>query len=435
MKATPKTWWHSIGSHCAALSELNPLQDWEARKVIKWLAWLLIACAAVGFQTAQSAAGDASGQGVQPMEVDGNPTCSDLLGIPDLQELKVEPVADGTYSDGDLTVMIEVQEGAKTFSWDQGDSSIIMQGVFVKGGPGGNLYEYYADGLLVSSDTGLHSPVGKNGRYAGLSHISFCYTPGAPEIKITKTCTYGGLEGGDTLRYNYKLIVENTGQLPLYDITATDTTAENVDLSGNSHVYPWGMLDVGDSQEFNGSFTVGQNGILNEAMVTAALVSGGTPSVTDDDSFDCPSQNIQGTLSLQKDCDVYVVNRFEETGMNEYGLKVKYSGSVCNTSDVTINGVIVQDNKDPEPHNIGTLTPKGTEGACADYNGSYEPVPGDGEGLPLAGEAVRAFTDQVNALGVTAFGGIVEAVPANASCTLCPACADLEQCPVDVVQF
>lgn len=435
MKATSKTWWHSISSHCTTLCEHGLLNAMEARKAFKWLAWLILASALLSFQTVQGAAGDASGEGVQPVEIDGNPTCSDLLGVPDLREYKLEPVVDGTFSDGDLTVMVEVQEGAKTFSWDQGDSGIIMQGIFVKGGPNGNLYEYYTDGLLVSSDTGLHAPVGNNGRYYGLSHISFCYTPGAPEIEITKTCTFGDVVDGNTIRYDYTLTVENTGQLPLYDVTATDTTAVTVDLSANDHVYPLGMLGVGESTQVNGSFTVGQNGILNEAMVTAALVSGGTPSVTDDDSFDCPSQNIPGTLSLQKDCDVYVVNRFDDTGLNEYGLKVSYSGSVCNTSNVTIDGVVVQDNKDPNPHNIGTLNPQGTEGDCADFSGSYEPVPGESEGLPLAGEAVRAFEDEVSALGITAFGATVEATPAGASCTLCPECADLEQCPVDVVQF
>ncbi|MDF2154559.1 hypothetical protein [Vibrio sp. CAU 1672] len=418
MKKTNNTCWYSKDFSCTSL--FNP-------NIFKQLAWLLVISVALAIPSVQGAAGEPSDQGVQPIEYDGNPTCSDLLGIPDLKELKVEPVADGIYSDGELEVTVAVQEGAKTFSWDQGSSPIIMQGVFVKGGPNGNLYEYYSDGLLVNSDGGLHAPVGKNGSYYGLSHISFCYTPGKPEIKITKTCEFGEIVNGNALKYNYSLKVENTGQLPLYDIKATDITALDIEPGGD-HEFELDMLAVGGYETFLGSFTVGQNGIQNFAKVTAALEAFGAVVVDDTDDYFCPSQEIPGTLSLQKECNVVVVNR-----LDAYGLQVNYEGSVCNTSDVIINNVIVQDSKDPDLIFVGTLYPQNTEGDCFDFAGSYEPVPQEGEGLPLPGEAVNAFEDQVTATGITAFGfpvaGDEYVTPAGASCTLCPTCPEPVICP------
>jgi hypothetical protein len=416
MKETNKTHWYSMDFNCT--SSLNA-------KLIKLVTCFFVFSALFAVHNVRADAGAPSGLGVQPTQYNGNPTCADFYGIPDLEEFKIEPVADGTYSDGKLNVTISVQEGAKTFSWDQGTSPVIIQGIFVKGGPTGNLYEYFSDGLLASSDSGLHSPVRRGDDFYGLSHISFCYTPGKPEIKITKTCTFNDIVGGDSLVYNYSLKVENTGQLPLYDIKATDTTAVENDLDNGVHMYGIETLAVGAYQEFSGSFRVAQNGITNYAEVTAALAGGGDVAVSDNADWECPNQNIPGALTLQKECNVIVVNRFANTGIHEYGLEVNYNGSVCNTSNITINDVVVIDNKDSDPIFVGTLTP----GQCADFQGDYEPVPGEGDGLPLAGGDVPPFADTVDAVGETVFGTTVEAMTAYAECTLCPTCPEPVQCP------
>lgn len=432
MKATSKTWWYSISSHCAALSDTQL----QARKAFKWLAWLLLISAWFGLQPAQGAV-------VEPIFKQGNPTCSDYYGHLDgLREFKLEPVDDSDLipdGDGTLSVTIEVQEGAKTFSWDQGGSPVIMQGVFVKGGPAGNLYDYSQLDELITSDSGLHAPENGN-KFYGLSHISFCYTPGKPEIKLTKTCDFADVVNGNTVRYSYKLTAENTGTVPLYSIEATDITAKDVDLDSGNHVQTLNMLAVGESHDFFGTFRVQQNGIQNYAKVTAESLNGVIVNAFDDTA--CPNQEILGTLTLDKNCNVLVVN-----DEGQYGLQVNYSGSVCNTSNVIIENIFVSDNKDSDAPTLSdellnyplTLNP----GECADFEGDYEPVPQ--EGLPLAGEAINAFEDKVTAQGVTVFGFVVKedtenpensnVTPAEASCTLCPTCADLEQCPVDVVQF
>lgn len=372
--------------------------------------------------------GDPSDNGVQPEFVGGNPTCGDLMGnIDGLVEYRIDgsQLGDSMLGDGDLSVTIDVQPD-KTFDWTV--SGGIVYSIFVKGGPGGNLYEYYMEGGEITySDGNLHSPVNsKNGNYYGLSHVSFCYVPGAPEITLVKDCTFSEVVNGDSLKYNYELTVTNTGTLKLYDIVVTDDTAEGIDGAG-THTTIIDMLDPEASQVINGTLTVGQNGILNHASAKAAIEPGGEVATEDTASWECPEQNILGSLSLEKDCNVVVV-------LNDYGdfgLQVNYSGEVCNTSEVTINNVLVQDNKDPDPHVIGTLTPMGTMGACDTFEGSYVPVPGDGElgEDGVSGFYVGAFKDVVDATGTPVFGELEPVMPAEAECTLCPQCKDLDMCP------
>lgn len=133
-------------------------------------------------------AGAATAASVDPIFKAGNVTCTDVMG-PGFIELKVEPVADGTYSDGTLTVSVDEYDTASGEAFDF-TANIPVQGVVVKGGPNANFYDYRPAGVLA--DTGLHAPVNAdNGMYYGLSHISFCYKPFVPagEITVDKTAT------------------------------------------------------------------------------------------------------------------------------------------------------------------------------------------------------------------------------------------------------
>jgi LPXTG-motif cell wall-anchored protein len=105
--------------------------------------------------------------------VEDNPTCADLAPAGTTwTEHKVEPVVDGTFGDGTLSVTIEVRDtdDGPVFDWT---SNIGVDAVFVKGGPGGLLYVYDPES---TGDTGLHAPVNpQNDKFFGLSHVSFCY--------------------------------------------------------------------------------------------------------------------------------------------------------------------------------------------------------------------------------------------------------------------
>lgn len=104
-----------------------------------------------------------------------NPTCGDLApeGATWI-EFKVEPAADGTFTDGTLTVTIDVREtdDGPVLDWT---SNVGVDAVFVKGGPGGLLYVYDPP-AESTGNTGLHAPVNpRNDMFFGLSHVSFCY--------------------------------------------------------------------------------------------------------------------------------------------------------------------------------------------------------------------------------------------------------------------
>jgi LPXTG-motif cell wall-anchored protein len=124
-----------------------------------------------------------------PVEVGENTTCADLApeGATWI-ELKVESVEDGTFSDGTLTVTIDVRDTAAgpVFDWT---SNIGVDAVFVKGGPGGLLYVYDPP-AESTGDTGLHAPVNpSNGKFFGLSHVSFCYDKDQATTTTTETPT------------------------------------------------------------------------------------------------------------------------------------------------------------------------------------------------------------------------------------------------------
>jgi hypothetical protein len=99
--------------------------------------------------------------------------------------LKVEPVTDGTFSDGTLTVTIDVRDTAagQVFDWT---SNIGVDVVIAKGGPNANVYTYVGES---TGDTGLHAPANASGKFAGLSHISFCYDADQPPTTPTTTPT------------------------------------------------------------------------------------------------------------------------------------------------------------------------------------------------------------------------------------------------------
>jgi uncharacterized repeat protein (TIGR01451 family) len=163
---------------------------------------------------ASAAPGPASGNGIQPVEVPSNPVCP--AGT---TELKVEPVEDGTYSDGTLTVTVDERATAAGEVFDF-TANIGVDVVIAKGGPNGNVYTYNPE---ATSDTNLHAPINpSNGQFYGLSHISFCYDVSPPDLSIEKSSdAVGGTvdEGGS---FTYTITVENTGDLPAHNVTVTD---------------------------------------------------------------------------------------------------------------------------------------------------------------------------------------------------------------------
>ncbi len=140
---------------------------------------VVVALALLVVLPASAAPGGPSGDGVQPIEVGGNPSCSDLLDAGDyLFEHKTDKPTSETIElsfdelSGSVTVVVRNTNSGQVFDFSfSGDFEAAA--VIVKGGPNANLYDYRPGGNVA--DTGLHAPVNpQNGRFHSLSHISFC---------------------------------------------------------------------------------------------------------------------------------------------------------------------------------------------------------------------------------------------------------------------
>lgn len=206
---------------------------------------------------------------VQPSQVDGNPTCSQLLGADLLFEYKLEPVKDAVVplsfgdQNGTLTVDERTTAAGQVFDFTlTGD--FVMAGVFVKGGTNGNLFDYRGLSPDVTADTGLHTPVNK-GTYYGLSHLSFCFgeptpPPPTPVLDVEKTPDGGTVAAGSNAEFT--VTVTNNGPGTADDVTLddvlpaglawTDDKAEcTIAGAGGNELH----CDIGDLAE-NASFAV-----------------------------------------------------------------------------------------------------------------------------------------------------------------------------------
>ncbi|HET9242939.1 MAG TPA: hypothetical protein VFN99_05810 [Gaiella sp.] len=191
--------------------------------------------------------GPPSGDGIQPVFTLDNPTCAAL--DPGKLELRVQPVADGTFTDGFLTVTIDVRDtaGGQVFDWT---SNIGVDSIFVKGGPDGNFYTYDPP-AEDTEDTSLHAPINhSNDVFFGLSHISFCYDVRA-SIKVEKSGDELS-KVGDSVKYDFT--ITNDGDIPLTLDSVTDTLLGS--LTATASASGCGSLAAGASCTFSVNRTV-----------------------------------------------------------------------------------------------------------------------------------------------------------------------------------
>ena len=121
---------------------------------------------------------------VEPVLLEGasndGKDCADNVGSGQTwTQLKVDidPLVDGVYSDGTLTVTISNAQNDKTFDWS---SNIGVDAVVVKGGSDGAYLYRYDPPSETTSDSGLTTP-GQN----AISHVNFCYDVAQPPAKGT----------------------------------------------------------------------------------------------------------------------------------------------------------------------------------------------------------------------------------------------------------
>ena len=288
---------------------------------------------------AADTAGPASGAGVQPTYLPGNPTCGGLYP----NEIKIEPVRSGTYTQtftsagGSFTasVTISVNGGAQTFSFS--GATPPVGAVVVKGGPNANLYEYPGG---ATADSGLHAPVnGIDGNYYGLSHISFCFPPFKPDVEIEKWIVDGAganrethaVVSGSTV--TWRIRVTNTGTQNLTNVAVSDQLAASCNRS-------IGNLAAGAAPvEYTCTSLDVTTGFTNVATVT----TGQGVDDTDDASV----------TVLRPDISITKSPKNQEVA---YGGTATWTIVVKNTGEVPLTGVVVTDEKAPDcAFTIGNL--------------------------------------------------------------------------------
>jgi uncharacterized repeat protein (TIGR01451 family) len=281
--------------------------------------------------------GPPSGDGVQPILKTGNPSCLDVMTSAEfLFEHKQDPPRDATITltNGALsgTLVVGVNEGAQTFRFTlTGD--FVAAGVIVKGGSNANFYDYRPDGN--EADTFLHAPVNpSNGKFYGLSHISFCLMedvppPPTPVIDVEKSCP-GSVDAGAEIEYT--ITVENTGDDALVDVSVDDTLLG--DITGDFLPALSQGLAVGATATATVTHTApGAGSVINTVTAT------GTGAVSDTDDSDTDSCQTQVTppgpaIQIVKGGSPDLVHR---------GDTITYQFEVTNTGDVALFDVDLTD--------------------------------------------------------------------------------------------
>src|SRR4051812_12538506 len=144
---------------------------WFARSITSLIVLLAIFMSAGAAIAAPIAPSTPSTNGIIPVEM-SLPNSSACKALGYAYEYKVDPPRSGTFrlADGTNTVTTVVDAKTVYVNWT---ATIGIDAVVVKGGQTANVYRYTPKSR---ADGQLHSPVNASGKFAQLSHVSFCYS-------------------------------------------------------------------------------------------------------------------------------------------------------------------------------------------------------------------------------------------------------------------
>jgi hypothetical protein len=136
-------------------------------------------------------------------------------------EVRFDPVVAGTKTVGGFSVTLTLDQLPLGPGFDWSATGGTVSSVFVKGGPGGIQFKYAP---AANSGENLHSQINpSNGRYYGLSHVSFCYTPGQARIDVQKDCA-DQIVVGDKVRSINTVTLINNGDFALTNLLVEEVT-------------------------------------------------------------------------------------------------------------------------------------------------------------------------------------------------------------------
>ena len=204
---------------------------------------------------------DPSDRGIMPVTYSGNnPDVCKRLTPGDGAETIVFNL--DKISGNDVTVTITVGDCGEVMSWSVPDNIVIDQ-VIAKGGNAYNVYDYTTK---YPSDGNLHSPLTSSGKYAGFSHIDFCFHY---KLTISKTAVP---EYTRTFEWDLKKNCEGPAELTL--------------SVRQTYVYPfdWTVTVPGytDSDwKVTGTITIFNNTPLDATITSIEDKVGGVPATVD----------------------------------------------------------------------------------------------------------------------------------------------------------
>jgi hypothetical protein len=249
-------------------------------------------------------------------------------------------------------------------------------------------------------------------------------------MNVTKLCTGSSIIGGSQVQYNFNGDVTNTGASTIYAATVTDTVPGACTLNLLTQPPTTGIVG-GASAGYSGNMTcssiLGSND-QNSVSAVASSSNTGTPLNVgpatadwgDPTTGSCPPTISKG-LTLTKNCKSCLV------GGTDVSVQVSEAFKVCNTGNVTVSNITVQDCRGGSVLGVpGSQTCSSgsfvtiasiaslAAGACSDQiSSSYKPT-----------TAAASYSDNAIASGTAALGGgTVYAnggAPASASCPVCP---------------
>ena len=213
-----------------------------------------------------------------------------------------------------------------------------------------------------------------------------------PAIAVSKACTATINGGGTGIDVLFNGTVTNTGDVALENVTVVDDSG-TADPSDDVTVLGPISLAPGASEPYSGGFAASSASSTDNVTASGSDVVTGTP-VQASASASCAA-DVLPAIDVTKQC----------TDAPAFGQPILFNGTVSNSGNVALLGVVVVDDNgtpadlaDDVTFNLGDLAP----GASANYNGSYTPAvagPATNTVVASASDAVQSspVSDTANA--------------------------------------
>ena len=181
-----------------------------------------------------------------------------------------------------------------------------------------------------------------------------------PSLNVTKETTSTAPEGGYALgdKIEYKITVENDGNVTISDITVTD------DKTGDEWTIE--SLEPGETKEFTATYEVTEADILNGSVKNVATATGTDPEgddpTVDPGTTEDPTEEPKPELVITKK----TTSTAPEDGY-ALGDEITYEITAENTGNLTLTNVKVTDELTGDEWTIDSLEPGASETFTATY--------------------------------------------------------------------